>query len=176
MDFGEGERVDVGRDGGVTRRPAEPKGFFRVDLDAAGWHLRDEPHFVEVDARRFVTLRLGDLDADRPSDDIAARVEHARASGVVLDDAFVRVSGTVETSDRSRVSSAAVRDAIPEAYDVVIALESRSAALVRDPRFAHRMSETQALDHYIETREDWADDAEELRRLGRELIAEVLDT
>ena len=37
------------------------------------------------------------------------------------------------------------------------------------------MSETQALDRYIETREDWADDADELRRLGRELIAEVLD-
>ncbi len=175
MDFGEGERIDVTSDGTVARRPAEPKGFFRFDLDRSGWALAGEPSFVEVAARRFVTLRLGDLDADRPSDDIIARVASARAHGVELHDAFVRVTGSVETSDRARVSSVVVRDAIPEAYDVVLALESRSAALVRDPRFAQRMSETQALDRYIETREDWADDADALRRLGRELIAEVLE-
>jgi DNA repair protein SbcD/Mre11 len=175
MDFGEGERVDVASDGTVARRAAEPKGFYRFDLAPGDWTLAGEPTFVEVAARRYVTLRLGDLDAERPSDDIAARVTHARSSDVRFDDAFVRVTGSVETSDRARVSSAAVRDAIPEAYDVVLALESRSATLVRDPRFAQRMSETQALDRYIETRADWADDAEELRRLGRQLIDEVLE-
>lgn len=175
MDFGEGDRVDVTRDGSVTVRAAEPKGFYRVDLDPATSTLARAPRFVEVSARRYVTLRLGELHTDRPVEDIAARVAHARANGVVLDDAFVRVTGSVETSDRARVSSVAVRDAIDEAYDVVLALESRSAALVRDPRFAQRMSETQALERYIETRDDWAADADELRRLGRALIAEVLE-
>jgi DNA repair protein SbcD/Mre11 len=175
MDFGEGERVDVASDGAVSRRAAEPKGFYRVDLDGPQWQLRDAPSFIEVAARRYVTLRLGEIDTERPTEDIAARIAHARAGDVTLDDAFVRITGTVETSDRSRVSSAGVRDAAPEAYDVVLALESRTSALVRDPRFAQRMSETQALDHYIQTREDWAGDAEELRRLGRELIAEVLE-
>jgi exonuclease SbcD len=176
MDFGEGDRIDVARDGSVNRRPGEPKGFYRFDLGGPSWQLLSEPTFVEVDARRYITLRLGDIDTERPTEDIAARVGHARANGVVLDDAFVRISGIVETSDRSRVSSSAVRDAITEAYDVVLALESRTAALVRDPRFAQRMTETQALDHYIETRSDWTDDADELRRLGRELIAEVLES
>jgi exonuclease SbcD len=175
MDFGEGEKVDVSRDGRVTRNPAEAKGFYRVDLDATGWALARAPEFVEVAARRYVTMRLGDLDAERPTEDIASRVAHARDGGVVFDDAFVRVNGSVEISDRARVSSAAVRDAIGDAYDVVLALETRSSTLVRDPRFAQRMSETQALDRYIETRVDWADDADELRRVGRELIAEALD-
>lgn len=175
MDHGEGDKVDVTSDGRVTRKPAEAKGFYRVDLDPRDQMLAGEPSFVEVAARRYVTLRLGDLNADRPGDDIARRVEAARAAGVLFDDAFVRVTGSVEASDRARVSSAAVRDAIGEAYDVAVALETRSGALVRDPRFAQRMSETQALDRYIETRDDWSDDADELRRLGRELIAEVLE-
>ena len=131
--------------------------------------------FVEVPARAYVTLRLGDLDADRPADDIAVRIAAARTGGVDLTDAFVRVTGTIEASDRARVTSVGVREAIPEAYDVILALETRSATLVRDPRFAQRMSETQALEAYIETRDDWGDDADELRRLGRELIAEVLE-
>lgn len=175
IDFGEGQRVDVDRGGAVTNRDAEPKGCYRFDLVRTAWTLASEPRFREVAARRFVTVRLGPLDTDGPVDDIAHRLGHARRSGVELDDAFVRISATVAASDRGRVSAKAVGELVSEAYDVRLALGTEAVTQARDPRFAQRMSEVDALDNYIETRADWADDVAELKRLGRELITEVLE-
>lgn len=174
VDFGEGDVVDVSRSGVVSHRPAEPKGFYRFDLRGPAWTLEAKPSFREVRARRFVTIRLGALDIDAPLDDVVRRIALVRNEGVDLTDAFVRVSATIAATDRRRVEPGAVRDLVADAYDVSVALESSSTAAVRDPRFAHRMSEIDALDRYIETKDEWRDDADELKRLGRELIAEVL--
>ena len=174
VDFGEGDVVEASANGSVSHRPAEPKGFYRFDLRGPSWGLDAEPDFREVRARRFVTIRLGPLDMDSPLDDIARRLAQVRADGVELADAFVRISATIEATDRRRIDPGAVRELVADAYDVSVALETSSTVTVRDPRFAHRMSEIEALDRYIETKDEWRDDADELKRLGRELIAEVL--
>jgi exonuclease SbcD len=175
MDFGEGARVDVSADGSITTRTPDPKGFYRFDLEPKGWTLAGTPTFTEVGARAFVTIRLGDVDSDRPAEDIARRIDSVRSAGIDLTDAFVRLTGTLAVSDRARVGASAARDMVPEAYEILLALDTRSTKTVRDPRFAQRMSETDALDRFIETKNEWSDDAGELRRLGRELIAEALE-
>jgi exonuclease SbcD len=175
VDFGEGERIDVGQAAVTKHTEAEPKGYYRFDLVRNGdWHLDAEPRFETIDARRFVTLRLGELAAADPLDDIARRVALVRQSGVTFDDAFVRITASLSAPDRARVSSGAVRNLIGEAYDVRLALDAQVSTLVRDPRFAEPMSENEALDHFLQTKEDWADDRDALQRLGREIIAEVL--
>jgi exonuclease SbcD len=175
VDFGEGDEIDVSKTRAVSQTEAEPKGFFRFDLvhDRDQWRLAESPRFHHVDARRFVTIRAGRLEAEDPSADLSRRLTRARDAGLQVTDAFVRVVATVDATDRRRVTLATVRGLLPEAYDVRLALEVSDGAVVRDPRFATRMSELEALERYLETREDWADDHDELLRAGRELIAEV---
>lgn len=177
VDFGEGERIDIGADGSVRRREAEPKGFYRLDVVTRDgkWTLESEPDFRTVDARPFVTLRVGDLDATEPAEDLERRFRAVRSHGVLLDGAFVRVTGAVsDPSSRRRVTATATRDLAPEAYDVELDLVTHEATTVRDPRFARAMTPTDALDRYLETRDDWAEDREALIKLGRELIREVV--
>lgn len=176
VDFGEGERFDVAANGKVTQRPSEPKGFYRFDLvrDGAAWRLAEAPEFREVAARRFVTVRIGRLDSDDPAADLSKRLAQARDAGFQSADAFVRIVGEIDASERGRVTAASARALLEDAYDVRVALDMTEGTLVRDPRFAERMSELDALERFLETREDWAADRNELLRLGRELVAEVL--
>ncbi len=176
VDFGEGSRIDVARDGSVSHRESDPKGFYLVTMvrRADTWRLSKEPEFRAVDARRFITVRVGKVDPLAPLEDVAARVRRVREAGIEMADAFVRLDGTIDRADRARVTANAVRALIPEAYEVRLALDAHDAALVRDPRFAERMTELDALERYLSTREDWAADRDELMRLGRELAAEVL--
>ena len=104
--------------------------------------------------------------------DLGRRIGRARES-VDLDGAFVRVAITLDGADRARVPTNAVRDLLPGAYDVRVSIDSPERTGVRDPRFAKRMSETLALESYVATRDDWADDREAILELGRALIAEV---
>jgi exonuclease SbcD len=173
VDFGEGERADV-TPNSVTRNEAEPKGFFRFDLDANG-SLAAEPQFREVHARPFVTLRVGSLGIADPLADLEARVRAARGAGVPLLHAFVKIAGRTPASDRQRITRTAVRALIPESYDARVVLEAQDDDVAsRDPRFAEPMSEYDALLKFVETREDWAAERDEILRLGRELIDEVL--
>lgn len=176
VDFGEGERITIPAEGGIERRDAEAKGFFRADLvrEDDTWRLAAPPEFRTVCARKFVTLRVGDLDARDPVGDIRHRVGRLRETEVDLDGAFVRMVGAIESTDRARVSSSDARALIPEAYDVRLALDALEGTMVRDPRFASRMTELEALQSYLESREEWAADRDELMRLGRELVGEVL--
>lgn len=177
IDHGEGERVDAGADGTVARHPAEPKGFYRFDLaqrDGA-WVLSGPPEFRTVAARSFVTVRVGDLGTDDPLSELEARIAAVRVAGVELTGAFVKIAGRIDASERGRLGRGAARELVPEAYDVRLALETQEgSAPVRDPRFAEPMPEHDALARYIESREDWAAERDELLRLGRELIDEVL--
>lgn len=175
VDFGEGERIDVTEAGVGNAREAEPKGYYRFDLRAPSWTIDGEPRFEEIVARRFITLRMGELSVTDPLDDVTNRVRVARASGCTFDDAFVRVTATLAAPDRARLSAAAVRGLFSEAYDVRLALDVQSSAAIRDPRFAERMSEIEALDRFLQTKDDWADDSEELLRMGRELIKDVIE-
>jgi exonuclease SbcD len=173
VDFGEGDRVDVSSTS-VKRLEAEPKGFYRFDLDADGT-LSEKPVFRPVGARTFVTLRVGSLSVTDPLGDLERRLRAARHAGVPLRDAFVKINGRTATADRQRITRSAVRTLVPEAYDTRIALESHDdQASERDPRFAEPMSEYDALLKFVETRDDWAGERDELLRLGRALIDEVL--
>ncbi len=176
VDFGEGERIDAPASTSVSTREAEPKGFLRFDLVSEGglWRLAAVPEFREVSARRFVTIRLGALDANDPAPDIEERFRSVRSAVGGFDGAFVRVMASIEAADRGRVTASSLRILLPEAYDVRLTLETQESALVRDPRFAQRMSEIDALERYVGSRADWAEDRDELLRLGRELAAEVL--
>ena len=164
VDFGEGERLDVSKDGKVTTRDAEQKGFFRFDLvpDGTSWRLGAEPEFRPVAARRFVTIRMGELDTDDPVADLERRLTATRRESGELTDAIVRVGASLGAPDRARVTIATARALVPEAYDVRLALETHEGPIVRDPRFATRMTEVEALESYIETKEDWAEDRDEL--------------
>ncbi len=174
VDFSEGETVDVPNTGAVRRREAEEKGFYIARLAADdGWRLAAPPEFHSVRARVFVTLRLGELAGDDPVEEVQRRIDAARAAGVDLAEAFVRITATIDATDRPRVPVAAVRNLITEAYAVRVVLETNDAPATRDPRFAKPMSEIEALDRYLETRSDWASERDVLARLGRELIAEV---
>ncbi len=176
IDHGEGERIDVSTDGIVAVREADPKGFYRFDLIRRDrWELGAPPEFRTVRARRFITIRVGTLEQNDPAADVARRVEALRDQHIDFDGAFVRIAGSIPAADRARVVNASAQALIPEAYDVRVALETVDGGLVRDPRFADPMSEIEALDRYLETRDDWADERDELRRLGRELMTEALD-
>jgi hypothetical protein len=176
VDFGEGERFDIASNGAVTRHEAEPKGFYRFDLvrDGTAWRLAGAPEFRHVSARRFVTVRVGELGSEDPTADLERRLAQARDAGFASADAFVRIVGVIGAADRGRVTASAARVLLDDAYDVRVALEVAEGMLVRDPRFAERMSELNALERFLETREDWAGDRDALLTLGRELIAEVL--
>lgn len=176
VDHGEGERVDVDREGSVKRGDAEEKGFYRFDLARSdgGWRLASHPAFCAVGARSFVTVRTGPLDRDDPAADLARRVEAVRSAGAPLDGAFVKVVGSLDASDKERITRSAARELLPEAYDVALSISTpEPQTSVRDPRFAERMGERRALERYVESREDWADDREDLLRLGHALIEEV---
>jgi len=176
VDFGEGARIDVRSDGRTETKEAEPKGFYRLDLvpGATGWVPADEPEFRPVSARNFITIRTFELDRTDPLGDLTRRVEGLRDEAT-MGGAFVRIMATLESTDRVRVPLNAVRDLLPEAYDVRLSLESPERAGVRDPRFATRMSEVEALSSYVERREDWGDERAEILALGRALIAEFAD-
>ncbi len=176
VDFGEGSRVDVSSAGRVETKEAEPKGFYRVDLVRVGdtWTLSGEPEFRPVSSRAFVTIRTPDLDHADPMGDLTTRIERASTEADITG-AFVRVMATLDASDRPRVTANAVRDLLRDAYDVRLSLDSPERAGVRDPRFAKRMSEVEALESYVDSREDWGEDRKEILELGRALIAEVIE-
>ncbi len=175
VDFSEGESVDVSATGSVRRKEADPKGFYiaRFATGDKGWRLTGPPEFRAVNARGFVTLRLGELASDDPLDEVHQRIDAVRRDGVELDDAFVRITATIDATDRPRLPPGAIRGLIEEAYVVRVVLETLDPPSTRDPRFAKQMSEIEALDRYLETRTDWEAEKDELARLGRELIAEV---
>lgn len=173
VDFGEGDRFVVPPNGKIERREAEGKGFFRFDLSPDDWALVSEPEFRAVHARKFLSVVVGELDSSDPVSDVERRLARLREQDVDPTEAFVRIVGSVGASDRARVTAATLRGLVPEAYDVRLALEAREGTSVRDPRFATRMTEIEALEKYVSTREDWAEDREELVRLGRELLDEV---
>jgi DNA repair protein SbcD/Mre11 len=154
------DRVDFGEEG-------ERKGFFVVDLDDG--KLAAEPHFEEVDARRFVTVNAIPH-GDSPTESVLSKI-----AGAALEDAIVRVriKGTRELF--ASLDIPALRRALAPAYDARIEpIYELEQAAVRDPRFAEPMSEARALEEYVRGDAALAKDAEALLGLGRELINEVL--
>lgn len=173
VDFGEGETIRVNADGTVKRSAPEEKGFFTFELvhDRDRWRLGGEPEFRTVDARRFATVKLSVPAGGDPTETI---LQSARSAGP-FDGAFVRIDVTLDASDRGRIRYPEIRQALAGAYDVRIAAQApEEAHLVRDPRFATRMAEADALEKYLQTKDEWAAERDDLLMMGRALIEEVL--
>ena len=154
------ERVDFGEED-------ERKGFYVVDIEDG--RIASEPHFEAVDARPFVTVNATPS-TDAPTDSVLAAVaKHDLA------DAIVRVRIRAPRDLYTAVDQDVVRRALEQAYDARIQpIYDQEEVALRDPRFQVQMSEAQALEEYVRSEASLAGDADELLRLGRELINDVL--
>ena len=154
------DRVDFGEEG-------EEKGFYVVDLEDG--KLAAEPRFEKVAARRFLTIDATPS-TDAPTEsvlDVIAKEEIA--------DAIVRVRVPAPRDLYATIDLAAVRRALEPAYDArVHPIYEQDEVTIRDPRFGESMTEAQALEEYVRSKKSFAKDADELLRLGRELINDVL--
>jgi DNA repair protein SbcD/Mre11 len=154
------ERVDFGEE-------HERKGFYVVDLE--GGKLVAEPHFETVDARSFVTVSA------TPSTDAPTESVLDAIAKLDIADAIVRVRIAAPRDLYAAVDLDAVRNALAPAYDARIQpVYEQEEVSLRDPRFQGHLSEAQALEEYVRSEASFAADAEELLRLGRDLINDVL--
>lgn len=156
------DRVDFGEEG-------EDKGFFVVDLEDG--RVASEPHFETVAARRFVTVPATPS-TDAPTESVLAAIANKDIA-----DAIVRVRVSAPRDLYAAIDVAAVRRALSPAYDARIQpLFEQDQVAVRDPRFAGPLSEAQALEEYVRSEPALAGDADDLLRLGRDLINDVLSS
>jgi exonuclease SbcD len=154
------DRVDFGEEG-------EQKGFYVVDLENG--RLASEPHFEPVAARRFVTVKAIPS-TDAPTESVLAAIAAADIA-----DAIVRVRVPAPRDLYAMLDLATVRRALEPAYDArVQPVYEQEEVSVRDPRFSTQLSQAQALEEYVRSETSMARDADELIRLGRELINDVI--
>lgn len=153
------DRVDFGEE-------KEEKGFYVLDYDGDG-RLAAAPLFHPVAARRFLTIRTEPY-GDDPTLEVVAAVERADIAGAV-----VRVY-VAATRDRYAVlDKIRVRQALAPAYEAnVWPSYPEEEREVRDARFAAEMTYQQALTEYAKS--EYGKDADEVVRLGAEVIEEVV--
>lgn len=153
------ERVDFGEEG-------VEKGFYVVTFD--GDRVAGEPEFVPVSARRFVTVDTG-LSEEDPTGSVLAALK-----GGEFADAIARVRIRAPREKFALVDQRALHEALSAAYEAsVVCVPPEDAPLIgRDARFAEQMSEKAALEEYV--RGEYPKDADELIRLGNDLIDAVL--
>jgi exonuclease SbcD len=145
----------------------EEKGFYVLDLENG--RLRAEPHFQPVSARRFLTVSVTPA-TEAPTESVLAAVAAQDIAG-----AIVRVQIKATRDLYGAIDQAAVRRAVQPAYDARIQpIVEQEEVVLRDPRFAGHLSEAQALDEYVRSEKGFAKDADDLLRLGRDLINDVL--
>ena len=154
------DRVDFGEEG-------EQKGFYVFDLEDG--RLASEPHFEVVDARHFVTVNATPS-TDAPTESVVKAIE-----GKDIADAVVRVRVEAPRELYAAIDLSQVRRALESAYDArVQPIYEQEEVTIRDPRFAGQISEAQALEEYVRSQPAFAKDADDLLRLGRELINDVV--
>ena len=145
----------------------EDKGFYVVDYEGTG--LAHEPVFQSVAARRFVTVSATPS-SDAPTESVLDAIAKHDIS-----DAIVRVRLSTPRDLYATIDLGAVRRSLEPAYDArVHPIYEREHVVLRDPRFAGQLSEAQALEEYVRSETSLARDADELLRLGRDLINDVL--
>ena len=156
------ERVDFGEE-------KEQKGFYIVDMENG--RLVREPHFEHecLNTRRFVTVPATPS-TDAPTDSVLGAI-----AGHDITDAIVRVRVTAPRELYATIDQEAVRRALAPAYDArVQPIYEQEQVTLRDPRFHGQLSEAQALEEYVRSESSFSADADDILRLGRELINDVL--
>jgi DNA repair protein SbcD/Mre11 len=154
------DRVDFGEEG-------EEKGFYVFDLEDG--RLVSEPHFQPVAARRFVTVDATPS-ADAPTESVLAAVAKHDVAG-----AIVRVRVATPRELYAAIDLSAIRRVLEPAYDARLQpVFEQEEVTIRDPRFAGQISEGQALEEYVRSQPSFVKDADDLLRIGRDLINEVV--
>jgi exonuclease SbcD len=133
------ERIDFGEEG-------DPKGFCWVELErgAASWE------FVEVDARRFVTVRADVRDADAPLETLRERIAKHD-----LEKAVVRLIVRMHAEQEPLLRDYDVRALLDDAYYIAgINREVERRARVRlGEQTPEEMSDRDLLATYLEVKE-----------------------
>jgi exonuclease SbcD len=148
------ERIDFGEE-------REPKGFViaEVSRGSSTWE------FVEVPARRFVTVRV-DADAEDPTEKVVAAIDPQQ-----IREAVVRVLYTLPEG-RPALRETEVRQALKEAFVVAAVRRERDAraARERNVRLTRILPPLEALQEYVKTQPDLHKREAELIEYARPLI------
>ena len=151
------ERVDFGEE-------AEEKGFVIVDLLEKG---RAQHQFVDVAARRFLTVRVDAHDEDPTAATLRALERHKIAGAVV------RVELRTTPELEGRIAYGEIRRALRDAYyvaGIVKRIEERDR--VRVPGLSE-LAPLEALEVYLRSKQTPAERLQALLERGARLIAEV---
>lgn len=144
----------------------EDKGFVLVDL-AKGAATYE---FVSIPARRFVAI---DVDAD--AEDPTAKILDAVGKSDI-EDAVVKVLYHIPQEKLALVREPEIREALAPAFMVVSVTKDviRDAQAVRNRLLNESISPVQALEMYLDTKEDYRKRKAELMEYARPLIEELL--
>ncbi len=163
---GSPERIDFGEEG-------EPKGYVLVEIDSEDEPQRASWEFVELPARRFETLRI-DATGAEPEVEIERVIN---AAGARVSGSIVRVFVTVDAEREGEVSVNRIRRLLGEHGPFAVAgvriqsEEERRARLEID--LDEALDQSAMLGRWIESRGYDRGRAEEIEKLGNELILRV---
>ena len=157
------QRVDFGEE-------SDPKGFLEVELDparAAGERMVEEPAFVEVTARRFVTITLRPK-ADDPTAETLAAIAKADVT-----DAIVRVMLRLTKAQDALLREPELRQALEGAH-VLAAIQRQidqdeRRRLPADVQ-AEQLEPMEALELYLKQREMPSDRRQRMLAAARTLL------
>ena len=137
------ERIDFGEEG-------DPKGFCWVELPAAGSQAETTWRFVELNARRFVTIRADVREAEDPLS--ALREVIARHT---IDQAVVRLIIQLHPEQEPALRDRDLRALLSDAYSIgSISREVERKARVRlGDQAPEEMTDRELLERYLEVKE-----------------------
>jgi exonuclease SbcD len=157
---------------------ADAKGFMVIDLDPA--KPRGERivsyDFVEVDARRMLTIDVRTSPGEDPTD--AALEAAGKHVGEGLEDSIVRVRISMEAEQEPAFREGAIRQALTSVFflsgiEREVHREHRSRLGMED---AEKITPVAALQRYLESRNTPEDRTHELVELAQRLIREQIES
>ena len=163
------ERIDFGEE-------RDKKGFVSVEISESGpGGVREVRHeFHEVNARRFVTLRVN-ADCENPTDEVLRRIEE-RAGEVV--DAVVRLSIEISPERERELRQDEIRKALsvakPSYMSVTLNVARGNRTVLGDQGIA-QMTPEQALRLYLENKGATVDRTEILVKYYKQLSGALAD-
>jgi exonuclease SbcD len=151
------ERIDFGEEG-------DAKGFCWVELERhnARWE------FVELDARRFVTLWADLQDSHNPTQEVVQSIEKHN-----LKEAIVRLNLTLSPDSEARLNENTVRDALRRASVFSLAAIRKDVEQPTRARLGaspEGLSHAELLERYLINREVPPERREELLRAAQEIF------
>lgn len=161
------ERVDFGEE-------EESKGFVIAEVDRE--HTQFE--FIPLPVRRFLTLRidLSELPPSQQQSNSAQTQILAAIRQAPIEDGIVRVIYRVRRDQLEGLDEGEIHGALTSAFSYTIAPEILSPTRSRLPQLQTVQSDPlQALEHYLQSREDLAGLREDMLQVAQQLLQEEED-